>query len=215
MPFGKSAVMALTGVSRIQLDHWAQKGIIRPSVKAASGRGTRKEYSVRDLVQLRVAKKLRDEGISLPKIRNVLVNLRKELKIEIQIDTWTKNKDLRYLTDGDNLFIITKDPQSTWDALKHKFIISLSIGDIINDLYEELKKFVDKREDKVIILGREFTIIYTPDLVDGGYTVQCKELPAAISQGYTEQEALDNIIDALELCLETEREMLSGKNQAR
>jgi predicted RNase H-like HicB family nuclease len=36
----------------------------------------------------------------------------------------------------------------------------------------------------------------------GGYTVRCVELPAAISQGETEKEALLNIREAIELVLE-------------
>ena len=62
-----------------------------------------------------------------------------------------------------------------------------------------------------MVEGRQFTVILTPDLEDGGFTVQCQEEPAAISHGETEQEALDNIIDALELCLEHERELQAAK----
>jgi predicted RNase H-like HicB family nuclease len=54
-----------------------------------------------------------------------------------------------------------------------------------------------------------------PDLEDGGYTVSCKEIPAAISQGETIQEALDNLTDAIELCLEAEEELGTGRVQAR
>lgn len=36
----------------------------------------------------------------------------------------------------------------------------------------------------------------------GGYSVRCVELPAAISQGETEKEALLNIREAIELVLE-------------
>jgi len=54
--------------------------------------------------------------------------------------------------------------------------------------------------------GQIFKVVLTPDLEDGGFTVQCHEKPWAISQGETIQEALDNIIDALELGLEHERE---------
>ena len=49
---------------------------------------------------------------------------------------------------------------------------------------------------------------------EGGYTVTCQEIPAAISQGETEQEAIDNIIDALELCLTTEKELSARRIQA-
>jgi predicted RNase H-like HicB family nuclease len=40
------------------------------------------------------------------------------------------------------------------------------------------------------------------------------EEPAVISHGETEQEAIDNIIDALELCLEHEQELQAGQIKA-
>ncbi len=41
---------------------------------------------------------------------------------------------------------------------------------------------------------------------EGGYTVQCLELPAAISEGDTKEEALENIKEAIQLVLEVSRE---------
>ena len=47
---------------------------------------------------------------------------------------------------------------------------------------------------------------------DGGYSVQCVELPGAISQGETREEALKNIKEAIELVLEVlERKVKSRK----
>ena len=37
---------------------------------------------------------------------------------------------------------------------------------------------------------------------DGGYSVRCVELPAAISQGETEEEAIQNVKEAIEMVLE-------------
>lgn len=48
--------------------------------------------------------------------------------------------------------------------------------------------------------GRRFTVSLRPEK-DGGYSVQCLELPQAISQGETEEEALSNIKEAIELAL--------------
>lgn len=41
---------------------------------------------------------------------------------------------------------------------------------------------------------------------EGGYTVQCIELPGAISQGETRKEALENIQEAIQLILEVRRQ---------
>jgi predicted RNase H-like HicB family nuclease len=48
----------------------------------------------------------------------------------------------------------------------------------------------------------------------GGFTVQCVEIPGAISQGETRDEALANIKEAIELVLEVQREELHKKTHA-
>jgi DNA-binding transcriptional MerR regulator len=207
MIFGKKAIIALTGVSARQVEHWATTGVVRPSIPAA-GKGTRRGYSFKDLVALRVAKRLKDEGISLQKIRKALAYLRKNFPEKKE-----PLAELRFLTDGKDLFVLTDDPNVALDALKRHFVFSLALGEIIAGLQGELKKLAIPKEEKVMVEGREFTVVLTPDLEDGGFTVQCKEEPAAISEGETEQDALDNIIDALELCLEHEREWQAAKGQ--
>lgn len=200
MIFGKKAVIALTEVSGRQVEHWATTGVVRPSIPAA-GKGTRRGYSFKDLVALRVAKRLKDEGISLQKIRKALAYLRKNFP-----EVKEPLAELRFLTDGKDLFVLTDDPSVALDALKRHFVFSLALGEIIAGLQGELKKLAIPKEEKLKVAGREFTVVLTPDLEDGGFTVQCREEPAAISEGETEQEALDNIIDALELCLKHEKE---------
>jgi predicted RNase H-like HicB family nuclease len=46
---------------------------------------------------------------------------------------------------------------------------------------------------------------------DGWYVVQCVELPGAISQGRTRQEALANIKEAIELLLEHRTSKFAGQ----
>ena len=41
---------------------------------------------------------------------------------------------------------------------------------------------------------------------EGGYTAQCLELPAAISEGDTKEAALENIKEAIQLVLEVTQE---------
>ncbi len=49
----------------------------------------------------------------------------------------------------------------------------------------------------------KFSVILTSDLEDGGYTAECPAIPGCISEGDTVEEALVNIRDALEGCLES------------
>ena len=50
-----------------------------------------------------------------------------------------------------------------------------------------------------------YTVAVEPQ-PEGGFTVQCIELPGAISQGETMQEALENIQEAIHLILEVRRD---------
>ena len=58
---------------------------------------------------------------------------------------------------------------------------------------------------KARVRGREFTVVLDKD-EDGGYSAQCVELPAAISQGNTKKQALKNAKEAIELVLEVLKE---------
>ena len=49
-------------------------------------------------------------------------------------------------------------------------------------------------------------VYVTPDEIDGGYIAECPDIPGCMSQGETEEEALENIQEAIELCLEVRRE---------
>ena len=208
--FGAKVVKDITGVSRMQLQHWDRTGIVRPSIKIGAGKGSRREYSFKDLVQLKVAKRLREEGISLQKIRKALEYLRKNFP-----DVKAPLAELRFLTNGVDIFVLTEEPQVILDALKRQFVFSFALGELIDGLKGAIKDLEVPRSEKVFVGKREFTVVLKPDLEDGGYTVACKEIPAAISQGETIQEALDNIRDAIELCLEAEAEMRGDRVQAR
>jgi DNA-binding transcriptional MerR regulator len=208
--FGAKVVKEIAGVSRMQLQHWDRTGIVRPSMKIGAGKGSRREYSFKDLVQLKVAKRLRDEGISLQKITKALEYLRKNFP-----DVKAPLAELRFLSNGVDIFVLTEDSQVILDALKGQFVFSFALGEMIDRLKGSIKSLEVPREERVLLGDKEFTAILTPDLEDGGYTVSCKEISAAISQGDTIEEALDNLVDAIAMCLETEAELGGGRVQAR
>ena len=64
------------GISYRQLDYWARTGLVVPSIRDASGSGTQRLYSFRDLVVLKVVKRLLDAGVSLQNIRRAIETLR-------------------------------------------------------------------------------------------------------------------------------------------
>jgi len=64
------------GITYRQLDYWARTGLVEPSVRSASGSGTQRLYSFRDILVLKVVKRLLDTGVSLQQIRTAVAHLR-------------------------------------------------------------------------------------------------------------------------------------------
>ena len=64
------------GITYRQLDYWARTGLVEPSVRAAQGSGSQRLYSFRDILVLKVVKRLLDTGISLQQIRAAVAHLR-------------------------------------------------------------------------------------------------------------------------------------------
>jgi DNA-binding transcriptional MerR regulator len=69
----------IVGNTYRQLDYCARTDLIRPSLADASGSGTRRRYSYRDLLELKVVKNLLDAGIRLESVRDAFSYLREHL----------------------------------------------------------------------------------------------------------------------------------------
>jgi DNA-binding transcriptional MerR regulator len=67
---------AAAGITYRQLDYWARTGLVEPSVRAAHGSGSQRLYSFRDILVLKVVKRLLETGISLQQIRAAVQHLR-------------------------------------------------------------------------------------------------------------------------------------------
>jgi DNA-binding transcriptional MerR regulator len=76
-------VCKLIGITYRQLDYWARTGLLRPSVADARGSGSKRLYSYRDLVELKVIKQLLDAGISLQSARRAVDCLRQNLGVDL------------------------------------------------------------------------------------------------------------------------------------
>ncbi|GAA4981847.1 MerR family transcriptional regulator [Kineococcus glutinatus] len=66
----------VAGITYRQLDYWARTGLVEPSVRSASGSGSQRLYSFRDVLVLKVVKRLLDTGVSLQQIRSAVDHLR-------------------------------------------------------------------------------------------------------------------------------------------
>ena len=70
--FDSKTARRLVGVSVRQINHWDATGLVCPSVQPAQGTGSRRLYSFRDVLLLRVVKVLRDNKVPLARIRSIV-----------------------------------------------------------------------------------------------------------------------------------------------
>ncbi len=73
----------IVGITYRQLDYWARTDLIRPSMTDAAGSGSRRQYSYRNLLELKVVKNLLDSGIRLEQVREIFAYLQDELGEDI------------------------------------------------------------------------------------------------------------------------------------
>ncbi len=76
-------VCALVGITYRQLDYWARTGLLRPSLAEARGSGSKRRYSYRDVLELKVIKQLLDAGVSLQSARRAVDCLRQDLGVDL------------------------------------------------------------------------------------------------------------------------------------
>jgi predicted RNase H-like HicB family nuclease len=198
MTFNTKTVSKITGLSKRQVDYWDTTHFIKPTVREASGYGSVRLYSFTDLIQLKVAKTLKDAGVSLQKIRKSLNFLRKRMP-----DIEKPLAALRFLTDGKSIFVLTAEKKMIWDTLKGgQLVFAIALGEIVQELSGEIKRLCGDRKYTVLVRGKKYEVILHPDMEDGGYWVECPFLSGCASQGDTVEEALEMIKDAIKGHLE-------------
>ena len=107
----------IVGISYRQLDYWARTDLVRPSLADAAGSGSRRRYSYRDLLELRVIKTLLDAGIRLESVRDVFAYLRQHVTSDIASAHIVISGTQVVLCDGDELVDVMRKGQGVLNVL--------------------------------------------------------------------------------------------------
>ena len=115
--FSGTQAAKVVGISYRQLDYWARTDLIRPSLSDAAGSGSRRRYSYKDLLELRVIKTLLDAGIKLESVRDVFEYLRQHVKEDIASAHLVINGNSVVLARGDELIDVLAKGQGVLNVL--------------------------------------------------------------------------------------------------
>jgi DNA-binding transcriptional MerR regulator len=127
------------GISYRQLDYWARTALVVPSIRDASGSGTQRLYSFRDLVVLKVVKRLLDAGVSLQNIRRAIETLRAYGADDLATIT--------LISDGTSVYEC-RSPEEVVDLLQGgQGVFGIAIGGAFKEVQGSLNHLPAERGD--------------------------------------------------------------------
>jgi DNA-binding transcriptional MerR regulator len=130
---------AAAGITYRQLDYWARTGLVSPSVRPATGSGTQRLYGFRDVLLLKVIKRLLDAGISLQQIRTAIAHLSKR-----GIDDLTQ---ITLMSDGASVYMCTS-PDEVIDLLAGgQGVFGIALGGVWREVEGSLSELPTERAD--------------------------------------------------------------------
>jgi len=118
------------GISYRQLDYWARTGLVVPSVRDASGSGTQRLYSFRDILVLKVVKRLLDAGVSLQNIRNAIEHLRSRGVEDLARIT--------LMSDGATVYECTSADEVTDLLAGGQGVFGIAVGRVVREVEGQL-----------------------------------------------------------------------------
>lgn len=115
--FSGTQAAEIVGITYRRLDYWARTDLVRPSGTDATGSGSRRRYTYRDLLELKVIKKLLDAGIRLESIREVFDYMRAHVDTDISAAHLVINGSTVVLCDGNELIDVLRHGQGVLNVL--------------------------------------------------------------------------------------------------
>ncbi len=140
-PVGYRGPTACTaaGITYRQLDYWARTGLVEPSVRPARGSGSQRLYGFRDILVLRVVKRLLDTGISLQQIRSAVSYLREHGATDLARVT--------LMSDGASVYACTS-PDEVVDLLQGgQGVFGIALGRVWQEVEGSLARFPAETAD--------------------------------------------------------------------
>jgi DNA-binding transcriptional MerR regulator len=129
------------GISYRQLDYWARTELVEPTVRGAAGSGSQRLYGFRDILVLKLVKRLLDTGISLQQIRVAVTQLR-EAGIEDLAQT-------TLMSDGASVYLCTSDDEVIDLVNRGQGVFGIAVGKVLREVESTLVELDTQATDPV------------------------------------------------------------------
>ena len=121
----------VAGITYRQLDYWARKQIVEPSITPSHGSGSRRLYSFKDVVILAVSKRLLDAGVNLQNVPAAIGFLSRRTTAQLA--------DVTIMCDGQQVYECTTSEQMLNLLRSGKAVFGVSVGSLWHEIDEALE----------------------------------------------------------------------------
>jgi DNA-binding transcriptional MerR regulator len=138
-----AAACQIAGITYRQLDYWARTKLVVPSIRAAAGSGSQRLYSFKDLLVLKVVKRLLDTGVSLQNIRLAVEHLRRRGVADLARIT--------LFSDGTTVYECTS-PEEVVDLLQGgQGVFGIAVSGAMREISGSLREFPAERAEGGVV----------------------------------------------------------------
>ena len=114
------------GISYRQLDYWARTELVEPTVRGAAGSGSQRLYGFRDILVLKLVKRLLDTGISLQQIRTAVEQLRESGISDLARTT--------LMSDGASVYLCTSNDEVIDLVSRGQGVFGIAVGKVLREV---------------------------------------------------------------------------------
>jgi DNA-binding transcriptional MerR regulator len=118
------------GITYRQLDYWARTALVEPTVRGAAGSGSQRLYGFRDILVLKLVKRLLDTGISLQQIRTAINQLREAGISDLAQTT--------LMSDGASVYLCTSNDEVIDLVSRGQGVFGIAVGKVLREVENTL-----------------------------------------------------------------------------
>ncbi|MDY7527525.1 MULTISPECIES: MerR family transcriptional regulator [Cryobacterium] len=127
------------GITYRQLDYWARTELVEPTVRGATGSGTQRLYGFRDILVLKLVKRLLDTGISLQQIRTAVNQLRESGVSDLAQTT--------LMSDGASVYLCTSNDEVIDLVSRGQGVFGIAVGKVLREVETTLVELDSQPSD--------------------------------------------------------------------
>ncbi|ANP72517.1 MULTISPECIES: MerR family transcriptional regulator [Cryobacterium] len=127
------------GISYRQLDYWARTELVEPTVRGAAGSGSQRLYGFRDILVLKLVKRLLDTGISLQQIRTAVNQLRESGVNDLAQTT--------LMSDGASVYLCTSNDEVIDLVSRGQGVFGIAVGKVLREVETTLVELDTQAND--------------------------------------------------------------------